>query len=161
MNVVLLWDSGSDLDIQVKCACGLWHGYGTEGGSGGSCRCEECEMERDHDIMTGEDGRDNAIEHVIFRNPKKLIGKEIGMAVHNFSQSSKMERNDFRIGFFNEYGHLLYPIGSDDLIQEKWMFCENVSKSNSEQKFYTLKKTDIKKGSLSNTRVFKDHSDFV
>jgi len=30
-------------------------------------------MKRDFDIRTGEDGRENAIEHVYFRNPKKLF----------------------------------------------------------------------------------------
>ena len=88
-------------------------------------------MERDHDIQNGEDGRDDAIEHVIFRNPKKLIGKEIGMAVHNFDQSSNDPQNDFKIGIFNEHGHILYP-ESDELVNDKtWMFCENVDKSNS------------------------------
>ena len=33
MHVVLEWTSGSDLDIQVMCGCGIWHGYGTHGGS--------------------------------------------------------------------------------------------------------------------------------
>ena len=53
------------------CGCGKWHGYGTEGGSGGSCKCEECEMYRDYDITTGTDGRNGqpAIEHVYFKNP--------------------------------------------------------------------------------------------
>ncbi len=26
MNVFLKWETGSDLDIQVKCACNKWHG---------------------------------------------------------------------------------------------------------------------------------------
>ena len=42
MNVHLQWDTGSDLDINVQCPCGNWHGYGTSGGSGGSCRCDTC-----------------------------------------------------------------------------------------------------------------------
>ena len=85
MNVYLKWSTGSDLDINVRCGCGKWHGFGTTGGSAGSCRCEECEMYRDHDITCGSDGRQNADEHVYFKNPQKLIGKEIGFAVHNFS----------------------------------------------------------------------------
>ena len=33
MNVYLEWNTGSDLDINVMCGCGKWHGYGTTGGS--------------------------------------------------------------------------------------------------------------------------------
>ena len=29
MNVILKWETGSDLDIQVMCGCGKWHGFGT------------------------------------------------------------------------------------------------------------------------------------
>ena len=72
MNVILKWKTGSDLDIQVKCGCEKWHGFGTTGGSKGSCKCETCEMYRDHDIKRGADGRD-AFEHVYFKNPKKLL----------------------------------------------------------------------------------------
>ncbi len=28
INVYLEWKNGSDLDIQVMCGCGKWHGYG-------------------------------------------------------------------------------------------------------------------------------------
>ena len=54
MNVVLEWTGASDLDIQVMCGCGKWHGYGTEGGSRGLCKCDTCEMERDHDERTAD-----------------------------------------------------------------------------------------------------------
>ena len=57
MNVYLEWTTGSDLDINVMCGCGKWHGYGTKGGSGGICKCEECGLYRDHDIRDGEDDR--------------------------------------------------------------------------------------------------------
>ena len=85
MNVYLEWSTGSDLDINVMCACGKWHGYGTTGGSEGGCRCEECDMYRDHDITTGDDGRKNVFEHVYFKDPKKLYGKKIAMGAHNFN----------------------------------------------------------------------------
>ena len=41
INVYLEWNTGSDLDINVMCGCGIWHGYGTEAyrGSGGDCFC--------------------------------------------------------------------------------------------------------------------------
>lgn len=42
LNVYLDWNTGSDLDIEVKCACGIWHGYGTSGGSEGGCYCDIC-----------------------------------------------------------------------------------------------------------------------
>ena len=86
INVVLQWNSGSNLDIQVMCGCGKWHGDGTLGGSEGSCRCDKCEMKRDYGIIEGVDGRKGAIEHVIFSNPRKLIGKEIGIGVYNYKQ---------------------------------------------------------------------------
>ena len=96
MNVVLEWSTGSDLDIQVRCGCDKWHGYGTEGGSGGSCRCTVCDMARDYDIRTGEDGREGVFEHVYFKNPERLLANAeeknganatvpIGIAVFNYS----------------------------------------------------------------------------
>lgn len=50
MNIVLMWSTGSDLDINVMCGCGKWHGYGTSGGSEGSCYCNVCHMSRDKDV---------------------------------------------------------------------------------------------------------------
>ena len=85
MNVYLGWSTGSDLDINVMCGCGKWHGHGTEGGSGGSCRCEPCEMYRDRDVTCGADGRTGVFEHVYFKNPAKLYGKSIAMKVFNFT----------------------------------------------------------------------------
>ena len=127
MNVVLMWNSGSDLDIQVMCACGKWHGYGSSGGSGDSCRCDECEMKRDYDIRTGVDDREpEAVEHVIFSNPRKLLGKEIGMACYNWSQSSSRPRNDFKMAFVNEHKSVIYPYEVDDVTHdETWMYCTN------------------------------------
>jgi len=63
LNIILEWNTGSDLDIMVMCACNIWHGYGAENaygaveynGSGGSCYCEKCGMRRDYDIRGGED----------------------------------------------------------------------------------------------------------
>ena len=84
--MILKWDTRSDLDIQVQCGCGIWHGFGTDGGSKGICKCEECEMYRDkdsngaEDIITDEGAYESSITHVIFANPRKLIGKTIGMA---------------------------------------------------------------------------------
>ena len=83
MNVYLQWNTGSDLDIQVKCGCDKWHGFGTRRFFG-RCKCKKCEMKRDHDIKAGEDGRTDAFEHVIFTNPSKLFGKSIGMSVYNY-----------------------------------------------------------------------------
>jgi hypothetical protein len=41
-------------------------------------------MKRDYDISTGEDGRADVFEHVYFKDPTKIFGKTIGMAVYNF-----------------------------------------------------------------------------
>lgn len=59
------------------CACGIWHGYGCteEGTSAGGCKCDKCEMYRDHDITTGSDDRAHAIEHVYFKNTAKIMNK--------------------------------------------------------------------------------------
>ena len=120
MNLYLEWDTGSDLDIQVKCGCGKWHGYGTSGGSGGGCYCDTCDMKRDHDMQTGSDKErpidadpaenpPRAFEHVYFKDPEKLMAKresvEIGMGVFTWSQNSSKPRNDFRMAFFNRWGY--------------------------------------------------------
>ena len=47
MNVYLSWNTGSDLDINVMCACGVWHGFGTRDGN---CVCKTCGMYRDRDV---------------------------------------------------------------------------------------------------------------
>ena len=84
MNVYFTWETGSDLDINVMCGCGKWHGYGTTGGSEGNIICRECEMTRDYDVQTGPDGRKNAFEHAFFAKPEKLYNKKIGIGVHNY-----------------------------------------------------------------------------
>ena len=67
-------------------------------------------MKRDKDITQGQDGRTDAFEHVYFSDPERLYGKRIGMAVHNYSQSSSRPQNDFRLALFNRYGYQLFPI---------------------------------------------------
>ena len=47
--------------------------------------CETCDMKRDYDIRSGEDGRTGVFEHVYFKDPSKIYGKTIGMAVFNFT----------------------------------------------------------------------------
>ena len=44
-------------------------------------------MYRDRDITTGRDGRteESTIEHVYFRDERKMVGKVIGMRVYNYS----------------------------------------------------------------------------
>ena len=83
MNLYLEWNTGSDLDIQVMCGCEKWHGF-SKWNILGSCECTKCEMKRDRDIKSGKDGRNDAYEHVYFKNPSKIYGKKIGMAVYNF-----------------------------------------------------------------------------
>lgn len=126
MNVYLKWETGSDLDIQVRCGCGDWHGYGTWDRS---CICQKCEMERDHDIKCGEDGRQDAFEHVYFKNPEKMYGKTIGMAVHNFRQNSSLPQNDFTIALINRWGYQLFPNkGGREIIRDPtWMYTSNWS----------------------------------
>lgn len=104
MNLYLEWSTGSDLDINVMCGCGNWHGYGTSGGSEGSCKCETCFMYRDHDIMCGDDGRTDVFEHVYFKKPDLLYGKTIGMQVHNYSQNSSLPENKFKMALINRNG---------------------------------------------------------
>ena len=106
LNVYLCWTSGSDLDINIKCGCGVWHGFGALGGSAGDCYCEKCSMYRDRDVFHGRDGRSeqSTIEHVYFRDEKKMIGKSIGMRVFNWHQNSEYPRNDFKMCLFNKHG---------------------------------------------------------
>jgi hypothetical protein len=54
MNVYLAWNTGSDLDINVMCGCGIWHGYGTKDYE---CFCDTCGMKRDRDVVSGSDDR--------------------------------------------------------------------------------------------------------
>ena len=44
-------------------------------------------MYRDRDVTTGEDGRteESTVEHVYFKNERKMIGKNIGMRVLNYN----------------------------------------------------------------------------
>ena len=104
MNIYLSWETGSDLDINVKCACGVWHGYGTDDSE---CKCETCGMYRDRDVTTGLDDRkdEDTVEHVYFDNPEKLIGKTISYRVFNANDYTKKLRNDFKICIFNKYGY--------------------------------------------------------
>ena len=128
MNLILSWETGSDLDIQVMCGCGKWHGFGTDGqdgGSGGKCICDACQMIRDYDIRQGDDGRKDAIEHVIFTDPSLLFGKEIGMACYNYKQKSEKACNEFKMALINQHGVQLYPTDEDDT---SWMFCVNQSR---------------------------------
>ena len=145
MNLHLEWTTGSDLDIQVMCGCGIWHGYGTEdeGGSGGDCFCETCDMKRDHDVQCGSDNRDPAaIEHVYFGKPQNLVGKRIGMAVHNYENHTSKARNDFKLTLYNKHGFQLFPDwGHATIKQHDWM-CTGGDESTSERKFYDYQKTD-------------------
>jgi len=50
LNVSLSWTTGSDLDINVRCLCNKWHGFGTDDTS---CSCETCKMKRDKDVLHG------------------------------------------------------------------------------------------------------------
>lgn len=71
INIMLEWDSGSDLDLWAKCMCGKWIGYS-------NMKCVTCGIELDHDIMTGVDGRKpTPIEHIYFNNPAILRNKKI------------------------------------------------------------------------------------
>ena len=72
MNLYLEWQGGSDLDINVMCGCGIWHGYGhdkVEDSSGGLCFCDPCQMTRDKDEKEGDDGRETVFEHIYFLKP--------------------------------------------------------------------------------------------
>lgn len=176
MNLYLEWDTGSDLDIQVYCGCGKWHGYGTDGGSGGSCRCDTCDMKRDHDMRNGQDKEraidtnladesnpPRAFEHVYFKDPEELFGDrnevKLGMGSYNYSQSSSKPRNDFRMAFFNKWGYQLYPNrGSTELKHEaSWMFNTNVSGNKSEKKYFMLKRSDLNVGMELTSNSFVQH----
>lgn len=61
-------------------------------------------MYRDFDRREGEDGR-TVIEHVYFKNPDKIINKTIGMCVHNYSNKTNLNRNDFKLCIFNRYAY--------------------------------------------------------
>ena len=126
MNVYLKWETGSDLDINVMCGCGTWHGFGTYERN---CICKKCDMKRDHDVKCGEDGRQDAFEHVYFKDPKIMIGKTIGMAVQNFTQNSSLPRNDFKIALINQHGYQLFPNKGSREIQHDptWMYTGNWS----------------------------------
>lgn len=80
-------------------------------------------MNRDLDTKCGDDGR-KAHERVFFRNPQKMFGKKIGMAVHNFKHNSSQERNRFKIALINQWGYILYPNrGGRELIHDPaWMY---------------------------------------
>ena len=97
-------------------------------------------MYRDRDNRDGNDDREAVFEHVYFRKPKLLYGKEIGVGVHTYSQKSKEARNDFKIAIFNQYGYQLWPNkGQNELIHDpEWMFTAPESKSNSVKRKYKV-----------------------
>ena len=111
-------------------------------------------MIRDYDIRTGEDGRKNAIEHVIFTDPSLLYGKEIGMACYNYKQKSNMARNEFKMALINQHGVQLYPTEQDDT---SWMFCVNQSREESEKRKYIFQMGDDKRGENLMSNGFKEH----
>ena len=68
-NVILSWTTGSDLDINVMCGCGNWHGKGT---NDVNCSCNICGMKLDKETKDSDDDNrkeDETIEHVYFSNP--------------------------------------------------------------------------------------------
>lgn len=160
INVYLEWDTGSDLDINVMCGCGNWHGYGTSGGSGGSCRCEKCGMTRDHDITTGTDGRTGVFEHAYFTNLNNLYDKEIGMGVYNYTQRSDRSQNDFKMALFNEFGYQLFPVknGPKAVHEATWMYTKNVSGDSSTKKTYRFMKGDELLGREQFSNNFATHA---
>ena len=103
MNLLLKWDHSSDLDIQVRCGCNKWFGPGTENPE---TKCGECEMNREENIEKGPDGSTiNRIVRVVFGNPGKLFGKEIGMACYNKKQGDPDSGNKFKMAFLNRHGY--------------------------------------------------------
>ena len=162
INVYLEWETGSDLDINVMCGCGKWHGYGTSGGSAGSCKCDACGMYRDHDIMTGQDGRRNVFEHAYFTNLSNLYDKEIGMGVHNYSNSTNRPRNNFKMALLNENGYQLFPVKGGDVTHEaSWMYTTTASKNNSTKKTYRFNRGDEHLGREVNSNNFITHASIV
>ena len=79
-----------------------------------------------------------AIESVIFKNPSKMFGKRIGMAVYNAKQNSKIYKNSFKLAITNSHGYQLYPAGQQEMVTEDWMYCTAEDGSKSEEKFYTF-----------------------
>ena len=45
LNIIMTWKTGSDLDIQVKCGCDKWHGYGLEESKEGESKENESKEE--------------------------------------------------------------------------------------------------------------------
>ena len=159
LNVILEWDTGSDLDIQVKCGCdNYWHGWGKRWF--GYCSCSTCEMNRDQDVKWGQDGRTPVHEHVYFNNPGKMFGKTIGMAVYNYRQYSSKIRNDFKIALINKWGYQLFPNkGSPDIEHDPtWMYTTNESGSRSREMFYTFEKGD---NDLGQGNAFIKHAELT
>ena len=91
-------------------------------------------MARDYDITTGSDinrpsrpdpsstDKPRAVEHVYFKDPESLFKNgattvEIGMRVHNYSQSSSLSTNEFDIVLFNKYGYQLWPVPGKSTIE--------------------------------------------
>ena len=82
---MLEWETGSDLDLWAKCMCPKpnWVGYANKS-------CKKCDIELDHDIMTGSDGRKPVpIEHIYFNKPELVKNKKIEFFVHNYNNCTK------------------------------------------------------------------------
>ena len=157
----MTWRTGSDLDIQVKCGCGKWHGHNTEGGSGGECKCDTCGM-----VKTSENGASDddsrrvnpAKETVNFSDPSLIIGKTIEFAVVNSHQKSQLVQNQFDLKIMNAHGERLFPEGEE---RESWMVCSNEQGNKSEVKSYTVVQSDIDKGINGMSNSFEDHAKFI
>lgn len=111
INIMLEWDSGSDLDLWAKCMCtgkSNWIGYY-------NMQCKKCQVELDHDYMTGKDGRKpKPIEHIFFNKKDLVKGKKIEFYVHNFEAHTKRATNDFKLAAFNSSGQLIWPPNSNE-----------------------------------------------
>ena len=129
-----------------------------------------CGPDKERPIDTPPNDKENpprAFEHVYFKDPEKLLGDrnevQLGMASHNYSQSSSKPRNDFRMAFFNKWGFQLYPNrGSTELKHEaSWMFNTNVSGTNSERKTFLLNRADLNAGMELTSNSFEKHAQEV
>ena len=90
INIMLEWDSGSDLDLWAKCMCtdrDNWIGYS-------NMKCQKCQIELDHDIMTGTDGRKpTPLEHIYFNKPELCHNRKIEFYVHNYNDNTRRATN--------------------------------------------------------------------
>ena len=111
INIMLEWDSASDLDLWAKCMCTdrtNWIGYSNK-------KCNKCQIELDHDIQCGVDGRKpTPIEHIFFNLKDLVKGKKIEFYVHNYACRTKRPTNDFKLAAFNSSGQLIWPPNSNE-----------------------------------------------